>query len=420
MADASRFPSLALPFAITGSAAGWLSAGLLQQPLRYVPNGRFRVLAALIGLTLGALTGALLRRYCVGKRYTWQLDAPDPEARPSSDTWGAHAFTILAAGAIAGALVMGLWGEADRAALSALVGLACTIPFLPICAAVLSAARRAQRGRLGSLVASADRRAVWGILAITLLFASLEGVVDWITPRSDWSGPEPLLALLAALFLTLAAVTIADFRAYRRARLAITTSLVRHEEDDRAVEVEAAPRLDLGLGNEVHAQLQRGVAAYRGRDRALALVQGDPERALAALRGALRRDVSGLGAMLALGLVHTAAQGAYAARVYQEIRCEAGVLESCADAVSGAVAEGDIDRMTALRMYLQRCDRGDGRSCMSIANLYRGGEGSVGDGGVVAFFEYRAAQRGICRDGEKIVNRGEPFCIPEDGSAVSP
>jgi hypothetical protein len=32
MADPSRFPQLALPFTLVGAAAGWLSAGLVNNP----------------------------------------------------------------------------------------------------------------------------------------------------------------------------------------------------------------------------------------------------------------------------------------------------------------------------------------------------------------------------------------------------
>lgn len=411
MADASRFPRLAPPFAIVGAAAGWLSAGLVQHPLRYAPNGDFRILAALVAMSFGAGTGALLRRFCVGKRYAWEFDPPDPEARAPLDSWHVHVLTILVAAGAAGATVMVLWKEAHRAPVAALFGLLCALPFLPVCAAVLSAARRAQRGRLGSLVAGADHRAVWGILAITLLIASLEGLPDWTAPRSGWSGPEPVAVLWIALVVCIATVFAADFSAHRRAQQAILRPLVRHEADDGNIDAEAAPRLDLGLGNDLHAHLHRGAAAYRTRDRALALVQGDPARAVAALRRALQRGAIGLGVAGAVATAHIAANSDRASRYYHELRCEVGVVASCSDAVHGGFSDGDITPINAIVLFEQACDRGDGVSCMSIADLYRGGTAVNRDAGMVAFFEYRAAQRGLCPDGQRLLRARENVCV---------
>ena len=61
-------------------------------------------------------------------------------------------------------------------------GALCAVVFLPVCLVVIGAARRAQRARLGSIVAGSDRRTVWGILAI---------------PFSSVTTPEALNAGLA-------------------------------------------------------------------------------------------------------------------------------------------------------------------------------------------------------------------------------
>src|SRR5689334_10915360 len=69
MADASRFPNLAVPFALVGAAAGWLSAGLAQHPFVYAPDSTFRGVTAAVAAVLAGATGVLLRRWCVGQRY---------------------------------------------------------------------------------------------------------------------------------------------------------------------------------------------------------------------------------------------------------------------------------------------------------------------------------------------------------------
>lgn len=372
-------------------------------------------MGVIVGLGFGAATGALLRRWCVGKRYDWELDAPDPEALPASDSWSRHLFAILFAGAAAGLVLAVLRDRMEYAHFAASAGLLCAVLFLPVCAAVLNAARRAQRGRLGSLVAGADRRAVWGILSTTLLVATLEGLPDWPAPQSGLSGPAPAAALIVAALSCIVIVLAADLNAHRRAKQAIAPGLVRHESDDRGVDAEDAPRLDLGIGNELHAHLHRGAAAYRSRNRALSLVQGDPERAVAALRRAIGRGVVGLGVACAVVMAHAAADSQLALAYYQELRCAMGVEQSCGDAVVNGLSGGDLDRANAIVLFSRSCDRGDGRSCMSIADLYRGSAEADRDAGMVAFFEYRAAQRGLCPEGQRLArSRGNVCVAPDD------
>jgi hypothetical protein len=84
MADASRFPELALPFAIVGASAGWLSAGLLANPFVGATHGGKQILAALCAMGVAAATGAFLTRRCVGRRYSYELDAPDPDLQSTA------------------------------------------------------------------------------------------------------------------------------------------------------------------------------------------------------------------------------------------------------------------------------------------------------------------------------------------------
>src|SRR5262249_14680243 len=125
---------------------------------------------------IGALTGAALKRACIGRRYDYEIGEPDPELRPATDFWPLHAGLVLAAGAATGGAVATLTPGCSTQAECVLGGIGCALVFVPVCLAVVAAARRAQRARLGSLVAGSDRRAVWAILAMLLAVMTLEPV----------------------------------------------------------------------------------------------------------------------------------------------------------------------------------------------------------------------------------------------------
>lgn len=412
MADASRFPNLAAPFALAGAAAGWLSCGLAQQPFAYTPDSPLRGLTAALAAGFAAATGALIRRWCVGRRYGWEVDAPDHEARPPSDSWPRHVLAILFAGTATGVALAAIGGAFELIPDAAVVAMTCTLPFLPVCAAVLAAGRRAQRARLGSLVAASDRRAVWGILATALLIASLEALPDWVVAGDGpLFAPIPAVGLLFAATASIAVIITLDVFTWRRLRTAVALGLSRQEASDLTAQDEAAQRLDVGLGNEVHAQIQRGGAAYRSRERAVSLVQGDPERAFAALRRALGRGALGLGLAAAVVAAHIAANTDYAIARYEQLRCENGRAPSCAGAARGGMISSSIAAHAAIPLFERACDGGDGASCMSLAGLYRGSEGVDRDAALVAFFEYRAAQRGLCPEGTRLVHGTENVCV---------
>jgi hypothetical protein len=413
MADAKRFPHLALPFTIVGAAGGWLSAGIVLHPVAIQLSSDVRLVTAGVTAVLGALIGLLLRRWCAGRRYSWEVDAPDPDERLGSDSWWRHAPVILLAGAVAGGF-FAAYSTLGEVGLGVVAGMALALPFLPVCAAVLSAARRAQRARLGSLVAGSDRRAVWGILATALLIATLEGLPDWPAPRGKpLFGPAPVLGLLVAGIACIVAVLAADVLSWRRATRALAQGLQRHEGDDPAVSNEAASRVDLGLGDEIRAQVSRTAAVYRGKDRTLALVQGDPDRALGALRRAIGRGIVGLAVAGAVVAAHFLATTDMALVRYELVRCDQGKGDACGTAgyfSSGGSMFGR-DPQQAILLYERGCNRSDGSSCMSLARLYRGNEGVDRDWALVAFFEYRAAQTGVCPEGTRLVRGPENVCV---------
>jgi hypothetical protein len=320
MADASRFPRLAPPFAVVGAAAGWLSAALLGNPiLGFSVN---RPLTALVAAALAALTGVIVKRLCVGRRYWYEIGDPDPDVRPRTDVWPLHAVVMIAAGAGTGALVGTLDKAVGHPGECAASGAVCALAFVPVGLAVIAAARRAQRARLGSIVADSDRRAVWGILAATLAVTTLEALPDWAAAlegdgRAPWAAPGMLLAAGAATLWILRA----DRRAQGEAREATREGLTAREPEEIGPVDPGVGRVDLGLGDEVQARLARGAAAYRHRERTVALVQGSPEHAFAALARAARRGAASLAVIGAVGALHLTATTMPARATYEELRC---------------------------------------------------------------------------------------------------
>lgn len=302
MADASRFPRLAPPFAIVGSAAGWLSAGALANPMVRELDPSLKPMVAAIAGVLGAIVGALLRWWCAGRRYGYQLVPPCPDTRLPSDANWRHAAAMISAGTLTGTLVGANFGS-DQGLRGAFAGTVCALVFLPIGFAVLSASRRAQRARLGSIMASSDRRAVWGILAASLGVATFEAAPDW----AGYGDPPVAAAfMLFASCVVVTGIAILDGRAYRA-----LASVVRDLEA-RAEPVDASEKIDLGVGDDLAARLERSTSPYRGSDRAIALVHGDARLATEALRRAVRRGIVSIGLLACVTGLHLAANTKWA------------------------------------------------------------------------------------------------------------
>ncbi|XXT14711.1 hypothetical protein WME94_31140 [Sorangium sp. So ce429] len=313
---------LALPFALVGGAAGWISAGVLASPLVGVALGGKQEVAALCAGVIGGLIGALLPRV-VAPRQAWHGRGP---------TWACLAALVLPGGALAGGLIGRITGWNLFSAVSGAVnGLICAAATLPICAAVLEAALRAERARLGSIVAGSDRRAVWQILAASLSAATLAALPDWPAARlAEARAPVLVEALAQCAWIAIGALLLADAAALAR-DLRRAADAEEPCSPDAIPSGAAAPLVDLGLGDEVHAHVARG-DAYRGRDRASLLVVGSLAEAHAALEGAVRRGVLCFALGAAVLLAHRWAPGDSAMGLYREARCARGHDPSCAPA----------------------------------------------------------------------------------------
>ena len=354
MADASRFPGLALPFAIVGGTAGWLSASLLDNPL--LGYRVSRELTTIIATVVALSVALVIRRLCVGRRYDYEIGEPDPDMRPPTDRGAIHAAIVILGGAVTGVISAFVGKDIRYVHGFALSGAVLAIVFIPVCLAVVAAARRAQRARLGSIVAAADRRAVWGILAITLATTTLEALPDW-TALADLDAPAPIAAVAAVIAALLVTLWIlrADRGAIAEARGVIGAGLSARDSTDTADVDPDAVRLDLGLGDALSERVALGAAAYRHRARTVALVQGSAESALAALDRATRRGVIALAGVVAIGAAHIAAATTTTARVmYEGVLCSAGHRTACT--IAAELVEPRDPRLA--RTYRARAVRG--------------------------------------------------------------
>ena len=373
MAEASRFPHLALPFAIVGAAGGWLSASLVSNPLVQRFRWDLEVEATLVAAAFAGLAGALLTRWCRRDPLAYVLDPSDSEAapRPATDRWPLQALVVLAAGTLTGAIVASALDVYNGLWFGALAGLGCAAAFVPVCLAVIAAARRARRARLGSLVSDSDRRAVWGILATALSVATLEALPAWpAAAAGEGSAPVPAAVMLGAAALVIAGILVADGLGLRRARRELAPGLVARDPTSLASTDVEAPRLDLGLGDDLAARIARTAAAYRGRDRTLALVQGDPEQAISAFRRALARGGACLSIVALAAGAHALAREDTALLMYDERRCEGFEFPSCERL---ADAHRQSSPLLAMELYAKACGATAPESCVSLGEMYMAG-----------------------------------------------
>lgn len=294
---ASPMPSLALPFAVLGAAAGWLSAGFIANPMTLWGYEGLNGPAALCGAVVTGIMGSVLTRWCRPKRLFSRVDVGRIRL----------ALLVIAGGMLTGGITAALlvpYNGSGRDGV--LLGLLCALPFIPLCAIVLEAARRAERARMGSIVAAADRREVWSILMSCVPVATLAALPDWISfARGQTSPPAAAVFMVLSAAVLMTALLAANKKAV--ANVAKVMEGVEAPGEDAEIDAGApVPKVDLGLGDDLFAKLTRHAAAYRNRDRAVALVVGSPARATEALRRAMRRNKVGLAICAAALLCHGA------------------------------------------------------------------------------------------------------------------
>lgn len=270
--EPAKMPSLARPFAAFGAAAGLfaiLALGSFREAAREVSPLTPMVATAAVG----ALVGVTLRR--------WQRLHSPMLAREAVILWVAIITGLAGAvsGGVVGLVTWGTDGFARFAAGGTVVGLV----FVPSCLVVFDAAKRAGRGRHGSLVAATDRRTVASTVLAGIAFAGATQVPAVLSANVS-NELAPLLQVGLSLVVCLGA-TVAIVVLQRRDRSA-RASLEAFAKDaawlDRAPDGEGLPpaAVDLGIGAEQWTRTSD--ATYRVSGRTDILVKGSIVDATAA------------------------------------------------------------------------------------------------------------------------------------------
>ncbi len=277
-------PSLAVPFAAFGAAAGFfaiLAIGAFRPAARSVSP----YLAMLVTAAAGGIVGAAVRR--------WSHLQESHLPRETVVTW--LAVLVAIAGAVSGGVVgYAMWGE-EGVMRFFVGGAAVGLVFTPSCLVVFDAARRAGRGRHGSLVAGTDARTVLSTVLGGLAFAAATQVPAVLASRSSSHLP-PLLQFSSSALVCLGATAgiVALQRRDRAAAAALETftkealwlDRVAPSSDDVGLRVLPSGAVDLGLGDD---QWARGDKSYRSSGRADVLVKGSVADANAAFAECARR-----------------------------------------------------------------------------------------------------------------------------------
>lgn len=273
---------LAVPFAAFGAAAGLfavLGAGGFRNAARDVSP----LVAMIVTALAGAAAGILLR--------AWPR-LRDP-LLPRDAVVLSVGGLVAAAGGVSGGAVGGItWGP-DGIARFALGGISAGVLFTPSALVVFDAARRAGRGRHGSLVAGTDRRTVLSTVLAGVAFAGAMQVPAILTMQASVhitplaQGALPVLACFAAT------AGIAQLQRRDRAARAALDAFAKeapwldrveaHEGGDAG----SSGGVDLGLGEGAWARTSD--RNYRASGKADVLVKGSVEAATAAFEEGARR-----------------------------------------------------------------------------------------------------------------------------------
>jgi hypothetical protein len=280
----ARVPRLELSLAITMAGIGVVLASISERlgllPLTWEPP-----LFAAVG---GALAGQLVRRHC--------LQGEIPETGDARKTFLRN--WILLGGAAGGlvclAVRLTLPGFIPPTITEGVVigGLLAVVVY-PACQWLLRQSRVAVRARLGSIVAAADRRAIWSVTAVVLALASLAGLVEL--------SEAPIMIALVGSSISLF-VFIADRHDRNHVRGLIVERqamdvLTRRSDDD------VLSATDLGVGEELAGRTEAG-ATYRAEGRRVPLLRGSILRARIMLDRCHAASSRRLGVVFSILLVH--------------------------------------------------------------------------------------------------------------------
>ncbi len=353
---ALRFPSLVLPFAVLGGAVGWAATNLLENPLVSIAMYASPIVAAFTGAIAASLVGLAMTAWA--RRQPGRDDAWIRPVRLRMRLVAGVVLSGFGAGAFVGGITRlhgGLWSGAVCGGITAVFA-------LPLISAVFAAGVRAQRARLGSIVAAADGRAIWAMCGGALVVPALATALDWpmwTAGRGDapWPG---LLMTMGAIGLLIGVV------ARDRAALAdldVAASGTREATRDPSID---APKIDLGLGEGLAARYAATASAYRGGEREEMVLVGSVREAASALRRARTRSLSALGAAVACGTVHLVAASHIFDRQVLVAACDHDT--SWCRVAGGAFDEHGGDPAVSLGLLAKACRAYDASACDALGS----------------------------------------------------
>ncbi|KYF87815.1 hypothetical protein BE20_25050 [Sorangium cellulosum] len=301
--------SLVLPFGAMGLVGGWLTADSFHLPDRsvhYLLAGVTPVVAGLLGHYMTSRIGGVgsAGAAAPGAVAGW-ADRPGGASGPGRWTRRGpivasllSLWAIVVAGVVNGMSVGLVLGPAGML-VGAPFGAVFSLPFVPALAVVLLAANRVGRARAGSVVAQADRRAVWSATAAVIAAAALAAPALFGRPAV----PEVGRAVAAVGLGVVGALFVVDAVALAKVlTLPLPPRLIGAEEAREGGAgitgiMGTGERVDLGFGDEVRVEVVQPTHAYRGAPQIARVVRGNRERAVGALRAGLARG----GIALAIG-----------------------------------------------------------------------------------------------------------------------
>ena len=275
-------PSLAKPFAAFGAAAG-LFAILGLGSFRDAARGVSPLTPMIMTAIVGALVGEALRR--------WRRLHSPQLAREAVILWVAI-LTGLGGAASGGLVGFVTWGS-DGFARFAMGGAAVGLAFVPSCLVVFDAAKRAGRGRHGSLVAATDRRTVSSTVLAGIAFAGATQVPAVLSANTS-TALAPLVQVALSLVVCLGA-TVAIVVLQRRDRsarasleeLARDAAWLERAPTDEGAAALSTEAVDLGLGADQWSRTSD--ASYRQSARSDVVLKGSVARATVAFDECARR-----------------------------------------------------------------------------------------------------------------------------------
>jgi hypothetical protein len=255
-------PSLWLPFAALGIAGGWLTArgfGPGDAPIG-------AMLFTFTPLSCALLGGFLTKR--IGR------------------FWFPLAFVAtIVAGVFNGALIGLCLAGPVGVPFGGMFGAMYALPFLPATMAVAFAARRVTAAP-ETPVGRAQRRGIW----VTAAFAIAASAAVCAAHHS-FGWPPALLALGgASVGAFMLARDVGELVSLRRVATRVRGMARRNGPLPRLVDM-GAQKIELGAGDAVFDEVEPG-EPFRGVDRLLRTVHGDPTEALRAVRWSVARDAA--------------------------------------------------------------------------------------------------------------------------------